>query len=126
MALLSQAAELGITYSIPAVILCLVIHLARNRYKDRHLRAIPGPFLASLSDVWTAVHCWIGNPHEDYLLHRKYSSPLLRIGPSKVAVADPHAIRVIYGHKNVFQKVCLIALTLVNDQGQAGTAANAE
>lgn len=114
MALVSQAGEFGITYSIPVLILSLILHLTRNRYKDRHLRAIPGPFLASLTDIWTA-HCWLGNPHEEHLLHRKYNSPLLRIGPSKVVVTDPQAIQVIYGLKTVFQNVCLIAIILLHE-----------
>jgi hypothetical protein len=105
MALLGSVVELLRAYSLPILFVSLVAHLARNRYRSRYLRAIPGPFLASLSDVWTAIHCWIGKPNEDYLLHRKYNSPLLRIGPDKVAVADPEAIRVIYGHKTIFKKV---------------------
>jgi hypothetical protein len=118
MALLGQVAEFATAYSFLTLFLSLIFHLARNRYKNRHLRAIPGPFLASLSDVWTAVHCWIGNPNKDYLLHRKYNSPLLRIGPAKVAVADPEAVRVIYGHKTIFKKVCLLSLTLLHILGQ--------
>lgn len=105
MTLLGGAIGLVFSYSVPTLSLFLVVHLALNRYKNRHLRDIPGPFLASLSDVWTALHCWIGNPNEDYLLHRKFNSPLLRIGPSKIAVADPEAIRIIYGHKTIFKKV---------------------
>lgn len=114
MAFLIVITQVAASYSLPALFLSLFIHLARNRYKDRHLRAIPGPFLASLSDVWTAVHCWIGKPNEDYLLHRKYNSPLLRIGPSKIAVADPEAVRVIYGHKTIFKKVGFLGRTLID------------
>ena len=94
------------TYLLPLLVVLLVSFLARNRYKAV-LRDIPGPFLASLSDVWQLVHCYRGKSHKDYLLHRKYGSSLLRLGPNKVAVSDPEAIRVIYGLKPVFRKVLL-------------------
>lgn len=105
MVLFSGTTQFVAAYSIPVFFLLLIARFAYNRYGNRHIRAIPGPFLASLSDVWAAYHCWKGNPNEDYLLHRKFKSPLLRIGPSKIAVADPAAIRIIYGHKTIFKKV---------------------
>ena len=106
MAFLAEAVHTVRTYLLPLLVVLLIAHLARNRYKSV-LRDIPGPFLASLSDVWQLVHCWRGQSHNDYLLHRKYGSSLLRLGPNKVAVSDPEAIRKIYGWKPVFAKVCL-------------------
>ena len=107
MAFLVEAIQVVRTYSLPFLVVLLIAHLARNRYKAV-LRDIPGPFLASLSDLWQLVHCYHGEQHNDYLLHRKYGSSLLRLGPNKIAVADPEAIRVIYGWKPVFPKVLLL------------------
>jgi hypothetical protein len=104
MAFLVETIQIVRTYLLPLLVVLLIAHLARNRYKAV-LRDIPGPFLASLSDVWQLVHCYRGESHNDFLLHRKYDSSLLRLGPNRIAVADPEAVRVIYGWKPVFQKV---------------------
>lgn len=106
MAFLVETIQIVRTYFLPLLVVLLTAHLARNRYKPV-LRDIPGPFLASLSDLWQLVHCYHGESHKDYLLHRKYGSSLLRLGPNKIAVADPEAIRVIYGWKRIFAKVPL-------------------
>lgn len=81
-----------------------VAHLIRNRYKPV-LRDIPGPFLASLTDLWLFQHCFRGKSFRDYELHRKYNSSLLRLGPNTISVADIEASRIIYGWKPVFKKV---------------------
>lgn len=87
------------------VVFLVILRLVRNHFK-RGLYGIPGPFLASLSDVWLAIHCYRGKSAYDYQLHRKYNSPLLRVGPNTVAVGDAEAVRTIYGYKPVFNKVC--------------------
>jgi hypothetical protein len=89
---------------IPLFLFLLVAHFALNRYGNA-LRAIPGPFFASLTDFWRLFHSRFGQGHQDYLLHRKYNTQVLRTGPKTIAVADPDAIRVIYGWKPVFRKV---------------------
>ena len=106
MAFLVETIQAVRTYFLPLLVVLLLTHLARNRYKPV-LRDIPGPFLASLSDLWQLVHCYRGESRHEYRLHRKYGSSLLRLGPNKIAVADPEAIRVIYGYKPVFAKVFL-------------------
>ena len=106
MAFLVETIHTVRTYLLPLLVVILIAHLTRNRYKPV-LRDIPGPFLASLSDLWQLVHCYRGDSRHEYLLHRKYGSPLLRLGPDKISVADPEAIRVIYGYKPVFAKVPL-------------------
>lgn len=104
MALLVDIVEAANSYWLPFLGLVLIFHLARNHFKPA-LMDIPGPFLASLTDFWRLFHSRLGKGHEDYLLHRKYNSPILRVGPNTVAVADPEAIRVIYGWKPIFRKV---------------------
>lgn len=39
-------------------------------------------------------------------LHAKHG-PIVRISPNEVAIADPNAIKIIYGHKSGFTKVNL-------------------
>lgn len=90
-------------YWLYALAFGLIARLVRNRYKPG-LRDIPGPFLASLTDVWLFFHCILRKSNKDYLLHEKYNSPLLRLGPNTVSVADPEAVRIIYGYKPVLQK----------------------
>jgi hypothetical protein len=90
-----------------ALIIAVVGRLVRNKYKPG-LHDIPGPFLASISDIWLLIHCLRGKSQKDYLLHRKYNSPLLRLSPNVISVADSDAVRIIYGWKPVFKKVRFI------------------
>lgn len=76
--------------------------LINNYLKLRH---VPGPLLASVSDGWRVMHTLRGNTMKEYEIHRKYNSPILRFGPNTVSVADPAAIKVIYGLNPIFNKV---------------------
>jgi len=104
MTITTAAIENLKSYLLPFLFLLFASHLIFNRY-GLGLRAIPGPFLASMTDFWRLFHSYSNKGHEDYLLHQKYNSPVLRTGPKTVAVADPEAIRIIYGWKPVFRKV---------------------
>lgn len=88
-------------YALASVV---VIRLAFNRYKAG-LSDIPGPFLASLTDLWSLIHYIRRNGREEYKMHEKYNSPLLRLGSNTISVSDPEAVRIIYGWKPVFNKV---------------------
>ena len=104
MGLLSSMISIVQQYWAPLILFVLITRLARNRYKPI-LREIPGPFLASLTDLWQFRHCVRRKANRDYELHRKYKSPLLRLGPNTISVADVEASRKIYGWKPVFKKV---------------------
>lgn len=80
----------------------ILLRFIRNYLKLRH---VPGPFLAGITDLWRVVHTLRGATMKEYELHRRYDSPLLRLGPNTVSVSDPTAIRVIYGLNPIFQKV---------------------
>lgn len=93
--------------SWPILLLGLIfVHLLRNRYKT-HLSSIPGPLLASLSQLWLFYHCFLGRSANDFELHQKYKTKLLRLGPSTVAVSDVEAVKIIYGWKRVFPKASI-------------------
>lgn len=83
----------------------LIFHLTVNRYKYG-ISDIPGPFLASLSDAWLLIHYVQRKGTEEYGMHQKFNSPLLRLGPNTISVADSEALKVIYGWKPVWKKVC--------------------
>ena len=71
------------------------------------LRKFPGPFLASVSDLWlfrrfSRKEAWTTISTE---LHQKYG-PVVRYGPNRLAFGDPAAIHTILATHNVFEKVC--------------------
>lgn len=73
------------------------------------LRAIPGPFLAKLSDLWRAFHTHNGQVDAKHLeLHRKYGIAV-RIGPKCISISDPNLIRTIYSTRNPWKKVICTA-----------------
>ncbi|KAI1428894.1 cytochrome P450 [Xylaria sp. FL1777] len=69
-----------------------------------HLRNIPAPFPAQLTNWWLLYTCRRG---KRYLMvdevHKKLGT-VVRIQPNHISVADDEAIQVIYGHGNGFLK----------------------
>lgn len=85
-------------------IIILVADVIRTRYR-KGLRQIPGPFVASFSNLWKIQAVWNENMHrENVRVHEDYG-PIVRIGPNHVSVADPQSMKAIYGVQNVFRKV---------------------
>ncbi|RAR15515.1 pisatin demethylase [Stemphylium lycopersici] len=76
------------------------------------LAKYPGPFLASITRLWLVIDVARGKPGETQRrLHRIYGlnevpmGPIVRIAPDEVAIADPEAIRTIYGAQSGFAKI---------------------
>ena len=68
------------------------------------LRHVPGPFLASLTDLFRLFWVYKGNAGDKHTsLHRKYG-PLVRFGPNMVSVSAPSEIGVIYDIHGTFPK----------------------
>lgn len=87
------------------LLLTIVAKVAVNKYGGG-LGHIPGPWLASCSDFWRLFLVWGWRPELTHIeLHEKYGN-LVRLGPRNVSVADPEALKIIYGHKTGFIKVC--------------------
>ncbi|KAI1613804.1 cytochrome P450 oxidoreductase [Exophiala viscosa] len=103
MALLGELAGVARAYAPLIICALVVVYCLRNKYQ-KGLNQIPGPFWASISDLWNFVHVCSGQSTSEYQLHQKYDSPLLRMGPNYVSCSDPESIRVIYGWKRVFKK----------------------
>ncbi|KAI1075116.1 cytochrome P450 [Whalleya microplaca] len=99
------------------VLTILVADLMRTRYRWR-LRQIPGPFVASFSNLWKVRAVWNGNMHrENVRVHEDYG-PIVRIGPNHVSVSDPQSMKVIYGVQNVFRKSAFYPLAEAIYQGK--------
>ncbi|KAH0847503.1 Pisatin demethylase [Fonsecaea pedrosoi] len=83
---------------------CLcVVHFAANRY-GTGINHIPGPALASFTDLWRCFVVWGRRPELKHIrLHEKYG-PLVRLGPRVVSVSDPAAIPIIYALNSGFVK----------------------
>ncbi len=66
---------------------------------------VPGPRFAAFTHWWRLADVSRGKHHETLVhLHRKHGK-LVRIGPNAISVADPEAVKVIYGLKSGFSKV---------------------
>lgn len=88
---------------------------------------IPGPFLASVSRTWIAIHALKGDlEYVQRELHKRYGlssvdssicktvpqerlltspGPIIRIAPNEVSISDTNAIKVIYAANGDFTKV---------------------
>ncbi|OQV04065.1 hypothetical protein CLAIMM_09012 [Cladophialophora immunda] len=96
--------------------------LATALFRYRRLCSIPGPLLASFTDLWRfSVTQYGGFSHTLKELHNQYG-PLVRIGPNTVSVSDPAAVPVIHSMHGEFRKVCkvptpasLLRLTAIRD-----------
>lgn len=61
------------------------------------LSHIPGPFLASISNIPRLYWVLTGRAHDIHIaLHDQYG-PLMRMGSNMVSVSDPQEIGKIYG-----------------------------
>src|ERR1700712_3746038 len=83
--------------------LILLLHLFRNWH---HLNSIPGPFLASFSDLWRAFHQHKGSLREKLVQLHDIHGPVVRYGVNCVSISDPAAIDVIYSSRANFTTVC--------------------
>ncbi|KAM7219399.1 Cytochrome P450 [Rhypophila decipiens] len=69
-----------------------------------HLRHIPGPFLASLTNLWRFRLQYNGSIQPIlYNLHKTYG-PIVRIGPSTVSISSPEYITSVFGARAGFTK----------------------
>ncbi|KAI0907735.1 cytochrome P450 [Ustulina deusta] len=84
-------------------VLVTVAWLIRNRYYNG-LSEYPGPFIASLTDIWRLCEVW-GRQFEvtHRKLHAQYGD-VVRLGPNTLSFADPKALKTIYGLNKGFVK----------------------
>ena len=88
---------------LPLLCFCLlVLILARAAHNSWRL-SIPGPFLASISDLWRFHHQNRGHGLRTKLLdlHQQHG-PVVRYGVRSVSISSPDAISRIYGSRAGF------------------------
>lgn len=69
------------------------------------LRHIPGPHIASISNIPRLYWVLTGRAHEIHIaLHKQYGH-LVRMGPNMVSIGDPKEIGKIYGITGKYKKV---------------------
>lgn len=92
------------TYWLPILLAAVAARLIRNRYHNG-LHKYPGPFLASLTDLWRLWDVYGQRPELTHQkLHAKYGD-VVRLGPNSLSFADPKALKTIYGLNKGFVKV---------------------
>lgn len=90
--------------AVALLAICFTIDVIRTRFR-KGLRNIPGPFVASVSNIDRVWSCATGLQMNYHLkLHEKYG-PLVRIGPNHVSFADCNLIPLVYDIKSRFMKV---------------------
>ncbi|EPE24579.1 Cytochrome P450 [Glarea lozoyensis ATCC 20868] len=95
----SNSTALAITLCL-ATIICFVVFTRELT----PLRNVPGPFLASLSNIWLFRQTkTFQRPLIDMELHKRYG-PIVRIGPKEVMVSSPSSLKTIYGAGSAFKK----------------------
>jgi hypothetical protein len=103
-----QGADLLRGYSLAFTAFSALSLVAFTVLLKRHLRLrhVPGPFLASLTDLWLTRKFWSGEGFGQITtdLHRKYG-PIVRLGPNRLIFSNASAIPVIYRTTDVMPKV---------------------
>lgn len=83
----------------------------------RDLRHVPGPLLASITNIPRVLWVLSNRAHDIHIsLHERYGK-LVRFGPNMVSVGDATEISKIYGFGRRFVKVS--AFTGCHDSGNA-------
>ncbi|KAJ5287477.1 hypothetical protein N7478_003163 [Penicillium angulare] len=90
-----QALDHRIEFISAGLFLSLVGYVVYQRY-FHPLSKYPGPFLASLTDLWQ-VHQFmtLKQPYALTELHKRYGS-IVRYGPDKLSITDEESIKAIY------------------------------
>lgn len=74
-------------------------------YLQSPLRRVPGPLLASFTDLWRVGSWWTGRSHLTQIqLHRQIGRAV-RMGPNMISISDPTLISTIYSSTNPWIKV---------------------
>ncbi|KAL4936311.1 hypothetical protein BDV06DRAFT_233532 [Aspergillus oleicola] len=90
-------------YGVFCAVSCLFTWVVYTRL-FHPLKDVPGPFWASVSRSWLGYQVSTGKVVQILRrLHEKHG-PLVRIAPDEVSVADPSAVKLIYGAKSGFAK----------------------
>ncbi|RAL13169.1 cytochrome P450 [Aspergillus homomorphus CBS 101889] len=76
--------------------------LLSTRYN--RLRHIPGPWLASCSNLWKLATISRGDMHTECVANHDRYGPIVRIGPHHVSVASPESFYTVHASTKAFAK----------------------
>ncbi|KAI2768408.1 benzoate 4-monooxygenase cytochrome P450 [Daldinia loculata] len=92
-----------VSFALAAIVLIVYLQLLYTRYR-KQLNSIPGPFVASFSNLWKLAAVYYEDmPGWNMSVHEKYG-PVVRIGPNHVSFASPDAFQIIHGSRQAFAK----------------------
>src|SRR5690242_13336192 len=94
------------------ILLCslLLVKLLTNKY-GKGLHSIPGPFLASFTNLWRMLNTAFSNSTANLIhLHETLNSSFVRLGPNVVSISDPDFIDRIYGINSGFTKTAFYSI----------------
>lgn len=97
----NMSSHSSIYLALATAILLLLSSVLRSYYRLSH---IPGPPLASLTDLWRLLKVKRGDSHDTYLAMHKQYGDLVRIGPNCMSISTPDAIPLIYGIQKGYVK----------------------
>lgn len=104
MAIISDFMAFSAQHISIVVLLLVIIHFTRN-YLTPGVCAVPGPFLAKISNIWRFFDVANGSAEATlYKLHRKHRD-YVRLGPNVVSVWSLDALKIIYGINKGYTKV---------------------
>jgi hypothetical protein len=90
---------------LPIIVLALLVILLFLYPRHLHpLAKFPGPFLASLTNLWKIYHIWKGDLEKVLLECHQTHGKIIRIGPNHLDVDDDAAVKTILGSGRRFQK----------------------
>ena len=102
--MLHSILSLFVNHWLAALVLVVTARLGRN-YFSHGLNKYPGPFLASVTDVWRFVDVLKRRADITHIkLHRKHGD-IVRLGPNALSIGNPLALKAIYGLNKGFIKV---------------------
>jgi len=93
---LVQNNPLAVLLILPSSV--ILAHLLPWFIDSRHIRDIPGPWLAKFSDAWLGYWAAQGKRSEHvHEIQKKYGT-VVRLAPNHISIADSDALQIIYGH----------------------------
>ncbi|OJD29667.1 cytochrome p450 family protein [Diplodia corticola] len=93
-----------LVFAGPALVAIFFVFTCVYRRYFSPLAKYPGPFWASVTDLWLVwLHFQPDHHHRLVKLHNQYG-PVVRLKPNKLSISSPEAFRIIYGAGNGFPK----------------------
>lgn len=82
----------------------LLVKFTINKYGNG-VNRIPGPWLAGFTDLYRLCIVWGRRPELWHIKLHEQHGKVVRLGPNTVSIADPEAIKTIYGLSTGYVKV---------------------